>query len=101
MTALTGGRRKWTTALALGIAPLLLAPTQVFAIFPPVILQPRVGITGVPVDPPIVVNPPPPPIISPPAVGTPEPTTLVTGLIGLVFGGYALRRKKSPVVTVG
>lgn len=98
MTAPTGGRRKWTTALVLGIAPLLLVPTPAFAIFPPVILQPRVGITGVP-DPPIVIHPPPP-VVVPPVARTPEPTTLVTGLIGLAFGGCMLRRKKRPVETV-
>ena len=94
MSSQTGRGRSWRLAGLLGLT--LLAPTSAFAIFPPVIQPPTVTVTKVPVDPPVVIqgDPGPPPVVAPPVVRTPEPATLVTGLIGLVFGRRLLRRQK-------
>jgi hypothetical protein len=93
------GRRSLLWAGVLGLAPLLLWPAAVSAIFPPVYHPPA---PPPPTAPPPVINPPvqgggnpdPPPVVQPPPHQTPEPATLVTGLVGLLCGGYVLRRKK-------
>jgi hypothetical protein len=63
--------------------------------FPPVNKPP----TGVSPEPPIVITPPPvivPPIERPPPVHrTPEPATLVLGLIGAGVAGLAARRTQT------
>ena len=62
--------------------------------FPPVNKPP----TGVSPEPPIVITPPPvivPPVERPPPVHrTPEPATLVLGLIGAGVAGLAARRRQ-------
>jgi hypothetical protein len=71
---------------------------------PPVVVVPPVSpppITVPPVSPPPIIVPPvsPPPIVIPPVqpppiTTTPEPATLVTGLIGLAAAaGYRLKRR--------
>ncbi len=83
----------------------------VWPITPPVTVVPPVSPPPVIVEPPVVppvspppvivppVSPPPiviPPVSPPPITTTPEPATLVTGLIGLAAAaGYRLRRRKS------
>jgi hypothetical protein len=96
-----------------GIAPWILTTTVIVgltagpahALFPPPFFYPPGGIVGEPDPDPII--PLPPPIVDPPVDppcdctcppgrpnNVPEPTTLVSGLIGLVtIGGVALRRQ--------
>ncbi len=98
MSALCGRCRRLPAAGVLGVVLLLLAPPSVLAIFPPVILDPKVTITGTPVPPPVVISPPaPPPVVTIQSVSTPEPATLITGLIGIACGGLLMRRKKGSV----
>jgi hypothetical protein len=62
--------------------PMVVPPTS-----PPPIIVPPVA------PPPIVV----PPVAPPPPTGTPEPATLVSGLIGLAaLAGYRLKRRHDP-----
>jgi hypothetical protein len=93
-----------------GGGPVSVGPQQP----PPIILPISPGIPVPPVVPPPVVPPvPPPPFVPPPVPpvvnpggkpdcggphtpqATPEPATIVSGVIGLsVLGGYAWRRRK-------
>ena len=97
MNPRTGRRRTRWLAGVLGLAPLLLAPSAVYAIFPPVIQDPGTPVVVpvvVPAGNPIVVpagGPVDPPVTT---ASTPEPASIVTGLMGLAFGAYFLRRKK-------
>src|SRR5262245_41213963 len=94
------------SAALLVIAFGLFATTEAKGFFPP----PPTGVSGgevppapppvIPLPPPDPFVPPPPPVVPPaparPPVArqTPEPATVVSGLIGLsVFGGYILRRR--------
>jgi hypothetical protein len=86
----------------------------VWPVSPPTVVVPPVSpppvIVVPPVSPPPFVPPPPPPVIvvppvspppiivppvsPPPMCGTPEPATLVSGLIGLAAAaGYGLKRR--------
>jgi LPXTG-motif cell wall-anchored protein len=83
----------------LALAIFLLGPATASAIFPPVYHNPTpppptttVGQTEPPVT---VIGQPVTPPVTPPVHKTPEPATLITGLIGLLGGGYILRRKKN------
>jgi hypothetical protein len=91
-------RLRWIAAVLASVA--VLAPASVFAIFPPVIQQPTVSVTGVKVQPIVTIQGGhvPPPAVVPPTVKTPEPATIITGLMSLALGGYLLRKKK-PVQT--
>ena len=97
MTARTGRRRMRWLAGVLGIAPLLLAPSALYAIFPPVIQDPGSTVVVpvvVPTVKPIVVpagDPDPTPVVT---HRTPEPASIVTGLMGLALGVCFLRRKR-------
>lgn len=103
MTTRVGHRRMWWLAGVLALAPLMLAPSSAMALFPPVISTPA-PVVVIPTTVPapvanpvgvIVGEPEQPPIVDPPVTAkTPEPATLVTGLIGLAFGSRFLRRKK-------
>ena len=80
-----------------GTAPPAVVPPVVP---PPVVVVPPVAPPPfVPPPPPVIVVPPvsPPPIVvspPPPPTGTPEPATLVSGLIGLAAAaGYGLKRR--------
>jgi hypothetical protein len=87
-------RMKWLAGLLAPIA--FLTPASAFAIFPPVIQQPTVTITSVKSDPVVhVQGGGGTPVVIPPTVNTPEPATIVTGLISLALGGYFLRKKKA------
>jgi PEP-CTERM motif len=92
-------RMRWIAGALASVA--VLAPVSAFAIFPPVIQKPTVSVTGVKVQPIVTIQGGhvPPPVVVPPAATTPEPATIVTGLMGLALGGYFLRKKK-PVQTV-
>jgi hypothetical protein len=86
---------RWIAAVLASV--VVLAPTSAFAIFPPVIQQqPTVSITGVKSSPAPVVKiqggQTPPPVTT--TAATPEPSTIVTGLISLALGGLLLRKKK-------
>lgn len=97
MNARTGRRRTRWLAGVLGLASLLLAPSAVYAIFPPVIPDPAPSVVTpvvVPTVNPIVVpagGPVDPPVTT---ASTPEPASIITGLMGLAVGAYYLRRKK-------
>jgi hypothetical protein len=97
MTTRSGLRRMRLLAGLLGLAPLLLAPSTAFGLFPPVIQHPKATVTSVPSDPIVKVqgNPSPPPVVTSPPVSTPEPATILTGLIGAACGGLLWRRKKA------
>lgn len=61
------------------IPPVIVPPP----VIPPVVVPP-------PVVPPIIV----PPVCPPPVTATPEPATLISGLIGLAAAaGYGLKRR--------
>jgi hypothetical protein len=89
-------RMRWIAGVLASIP--VLAPVSASAIFPPVVQKPTVSVTGVKVQPPPIVSIQgghvPPPVVVPPAATTPEPATIVTGLMGLALGGYFLRKKK-------
>ena len=96
MSTRTGRRSTRWLAGVLGLAPLLLAPSAVYAIFPPVIHDPGpvVTPTAIPVVNPVVIpagGPVVPPVTT---ASTPEPASIVSGLMALGLGGYFLRRKK-------
>jgi hypothetical protein len=93
-------------------APFALWTPTANAFFPPMWpVSPPVTVLPPPVSPPVIVDPPsvPPVIVEPPVVppvivvppsvpppssGTPEPATLVSGLIGLAAAaGYGLKRR--------
>jgi hypothetical protein len=104
MATRSGRRRMRWIAGVLASIPVL-APVSASAIFPPVVQKPAptVSVTGVKAqDPPTVSiqggHVPPPPTTTTTAA-TPEPTTIVTGLMGLALGSYFLRKKK-PVPAV-
>src|SRR5262245_59116675 len=90
---------------ALGLAAALMLSAPALAMFPPPFYNPPpVRVNGDP-EPQIPDLPPPPTNDSPPPPctpcecthtnSTPEPTTIVSALLGAtVLGGYALRRKK-------
>ena len=85
----------WPISPPVVVVPPVLSPPVV--VDPPVVPPPPFV---PPVSPPPVVVPPvlPPPIVVPPVVpptsATPEPATLVTGLIGLAaVAGYRLKRR--------
>jgi len=96
-----GNCRMWCLAGMLGLAPLLLAPSAAFALFPPVVARPaaapQVVVMPTVVDPPAVVVGVPEPIpVDPPVTAkTPEPATLVSSLIGIAFGVRLLKRRKA------
>jgi hypothetical protein len=98
MTARIGRSRFIGAAGLLALAVFLLGPATASAIFPPVYHNPAPTPTPTPTVPsdPVVTGgggatPPP---VTPPTHSTPEPATLITGLIGLLGGGYILRRQK-------
>ncbi|MCE9530436.1 MAG: PEP-CTERM sorting domain-containing protein [Planctomycetes bacterium] len=92
--------RKLMAAGLLGLAPLLMMPASASAIFPPinrdpVVATPQVVTPLVVVDPPVViVGEPDPPIVFVPDEKTPEPATIVSGLIALTCAGIFVRRRK-------
>ncbi len=81
---------KFRLGAALGLLPLMLAPSAIFAIFPPVTPpQPTVVVTGIPVQTPVKIQGDPGggvPVTVPPVAKTPEPSTFVTAGIGLALG---------------
>src|SRR4051812_23920553 len=98
MTSRNGRSGVLGSAGLLALAAFLLGPASASALFPPVYHNPP-PVTPTPTpttpDPPVTggggsVTPP----VTPPTHSTPEPATLITGLIGLLGGGYILRRKK-------
>ena len=99
MTARSGRCRMMRLAGMLVLVPIALAlvPAPAFGIFPPVIQKPAVAaVATVPIETPVTIqgDPGPVPIPDPVTASTPEPATLITGLIGLAFGRCLLRRKK-------
>src|SRR5262245_3642585 len=111
--------RKWVPTVALGTAAFTLTTATANAFFPPLpVVSDRVTISPpppvfvpptIPAPPPVIPPAPPPPFLppaSPPPVVVPqeipprpqvvpEPTTIVSSVIGLsVLGGYMLRRRK-------
>ena len=113
MTVRSSRRMKCWMAGLLGMAPVLLVPSNACAIFPPIfhtatvtptpivvptpVVVAGTPVTGTPVTIPVTVVglPDPPPVVTVAVASTPEPATIVTGLMGLLCGGgYALRRKK-------
>jgi hypothetical protein len=111
-------KKRWKKVLptiTLTAIPLTVTCQTANAFFPPVVPPPPVVVTVPPVSPPPVivvppVSPPPfspppspptivvPPVsppLSPPTTSTPEPATLITGLMGLAaVAGYRLVRRK-------
>jgi hypothetical protein len=86
---------RWRLGLAAAAVTCGLVPAAAFAGFPhPPTVPPR----GVLSEPPVVVvdppEPPPPPPPPDPMPQTPEPGTLVLGLIGAGVAALAARRKK-------
>ncbi len=88
------GRMRWIAGALASIS--VLAPASALAIFPPVIQQPTVSVTGVKVQPIVTIQGGhvPPPVVVPPTATTPEPATIVTGLMSLALGGFLLRKKR-------
>jgi MYXO-CTERM domain-containing protein len=89
----------------LGVAASLCLANSAFALFPPPFFYPTgVSAGNVPPPPPPppppptndVPPPPPPPCHGPmPNASTPEPATMISGLLGVtMLGGYALRRRR-------
>jgi PEP-CTERM motif-containing protein len=95
---------------ALGLVAGLCLSGSAYALFPPPFYFPPVTNNGNP-DPELPPPPPPPVIDLPPPPtepepcgcpcppvhthATPEPTTIVSGLVGMtMLGGYVLRRKR-------
>jgi PEP-CTERM motif len=86
---------------AIAVAATLVLPSLVLAYFPPTIgMPPPVGVKSVPPDPfPVPgaggLGEPDAPEPGPgPTVQTPEPATVVTGLVGLAMaGGFGLRKR--------
>jgi len=99
--------RGFRRTVALGLAAALGLCASAFAMFPPPFYNPPpVRVNGDP-EPEIPSTPPPvtqaPPPVDPPChcdctghtQSTPEPTTIVSGLLGATMvAGYALRRRK-------
>lgn len=87
-------RKPLLTALAIGT----IYPATASAFFPPVrtAAQPAVVSPG---DPSIVGTPDIDPVKPPTVAATPEPATVLTGLIGLAaMAGYRLRRRKPEAI---
>jgi len=90
---------KWWLAGALGVAALLFHARVAEAVFPPIYQsQPPVVVQAPPPPPaPVVIigEPDPPDPVDPPVARTPEPTTIASGVMGLIFaGGYFLRKRR-------
>ncbi len=94
-----------SVAALMGVMSLWLAAAPAYALFPPPFFYPNGGITGdpdpiVPVPPPTVDPPIDPPCncVCPPSRpnNVPEPTTLVSGMIGAAaLAGMAWRRRRA------
>jgi hypothetical protein len=87
--------------IAVAVVLTLSVAGPAHALFPPPFFFPPVVDQGIP-DPPTPPDLPPDPSQPPPCdcncpphiASTPEPATLISGLVGLtMFGGYALRRR--------
>src|SRR5260221_6468753 len=95
--------REFLRVAALGLVASLCLAGSAHALFPPPYFYPTGGVVGVP-------DPPPPPPVPPPetpppcecccctppthASSTPEPTTMISALVGpALLGGYAKRRR--------
>ena len=84
-----------------GLAAVLLSAGIAAAVFPPLYQQPPAAAPAAPpqititkVDPPVIVTGDPDPVPTVTA-STPEPATLITGLMGLMLaGGYAWRKRR-------
>ena len=82
----------------LGIVALFAMSGSARAVFPPIYQQPTETVTQAPVtpatvDPPVIIVGEPE--VIDPVVPTPEPATLVTGLMGLMLaGGFAWRKRR-------
>lgn len=101
MAARSGIRGKSLAIVLLGIAIILVAVSKAAAVFPPLYQTPTAPTqpTQPPqqtqsVDPPVIVTGEPE-IVDPVDAQTPEPATLIAGLMGLMAaGGYAWRKRQ-------
>jgi len=97
--------KKFLIASLLGTSAILLGPAAAHALFPPVnrvvppppapVVQPAVVTPVVIVgDPVVIIGGDPDPFVpfDPPDAKTPEPATMISGLIGLALGGLYVRR---------
>lgn len=92
-----GRHAAWTLVAFLAMTTLLSMPASASAIFPPIFPSPAPVVTQPPVIPPTiprVVTTGVPIPVAPPVQKTPEPATLISGLMALGLASRIILRGK-------